>query len=184
MAALITESFSTHCPIMQLAEPNPSVFALVILLPCLPCPPGRYIATSVTSVHQMENGFNIWSFQGKLLYVTAKERLFQFSWRPRLPSLLSAEKEAEIVKNLKAYSKKYDEEDEQLLLQADADVLQERQRMLDEWTSYTTRRAEYVQLVDGFRRTMYGERFAEGAFKMETTTVEQVVDIKEEPYKA
>lgn len=47
------------------------------LCPCLPPPPsyllccvctGRYIATSVTSLHQMENGFNMWSFNGKLLY--------------------------------------------------------------------------------------------------------------------
>lgn len=53
-----------------------------------------------------------------------KERCFQFSWRPRLPSLLPPEKDADIAKNLKAYAKKYDEEDEQLLQQADADVLQ------------------------------------------------------------
>ncbi len=31
-------------------------------------PTGRYVATSVTSIHQMENGFNIWSFNGQLLY--------------------------------------------------------------------------------------------------------------------
>ena len=31
-------------------------------------PTGRYVATSVTHIHQMENGFNIWSFHGNLLY--------------------------------------------------------------------------------------------------------------------
>ncbi|XP_062099609.1 eukaryotic translation initiation factor 3 subunit B-like [Humulus lupulus] len=31
-------------------------------------PTGRRAATAVTSVHEMENGFNIWSFNGKLLY--------------------------------------------------------------------------------------------------------------------
>ncbi len=41
-----------------------------------------------------------------------------------MPSLLPPEKEAEIARNLKTYSKKYDEEDEALLMQADADVLQ------------------------------------------------------------
>lgn len=80
-------------------------------------PTGRFVATSVTSVHQMENGFNIWSFSGKQLTAAPKERLFQFAWRPRLPSLLSAEKEAEIVKNLRTYTKRYDEEDEALLMQ-------------------------------------------------------------------
>jgi hypothetical protein len=46
-----------------------------------------------------------------------RDKLFQFSWRPRPPSLLPAEKEAEIVKNLKAYAKRYDEEDEALIMQ-------------------------------------------------------------------
>lgn len=31
-------------------------------------PTGRYVASSVTSIHQMENGFNMWSFNGRLLY--------------------------------------------------------------------------------------------------------------------
>ena len=35
-------------------------------------PTGRYVATSVTSVHQMENGFNVWSWNGHLLYRRAE----------------------------------------------------------------------------------------------------------------
>jgi Eukaryotic translation initiation factor eIF2A len=31
-------------------------------------PTGRYVATVVTSVHQMENGFNLWSWNGNLMY--------------------------------------------------------------------------------------------------------------------
>jgi hypothetical protein len=37
----------------------------------------RFVSTSVTSVHQMENGFNIWSFNGKLLYRLSRDRFFQ-----------------------------------------------------------------------------------------------------------
>ncbi|KAK9104755.1 hypothetical protein Scep_021599 [Stephania cephalantha] len=40
-------------------------------------PTGRYVATSVTSVHEMENGFNIWSFSGKLLYRIPRDHFFQ-----------------------------------------------------------------------------------------------------------
>lgn len=46
-------------------------FILVILL-CY-----RYVATAVTSVHEMENGFNIWSFNGKHLYRILKDHFFQ-----------------------------------------------------------------------------------------------------------
>lgn len=37
----------------------------------------RYVATAVTSVHEMENGFTIWSFNGKLLYRNLKDHFFQ-----------------------------------------------------------------------------------------------------------
>ena len=41
-----------------------------------------------------------------------REKFFQFSWRPRAPSLLSEEQEREIQRNLKThYSRRYDEED-------------------------------------------------------------------------
>ena len=68
-------------------------------------------------------------------------------------------------------------------MQADADVLQERQRMTDEWRHFLERRKDYIQLLHDFKASMYGERFAEKPFTIETVTVEQVVDVKEEPYK-
>lgn len=51
---------------------------------------------------------------------TAHDRFFQLNWRPRPPSLLSEEKQKEIVKNLRKYSKRYEEEDEALLAQVRA----------------------------------------------------------------
>jgi uncharacterized protein with WD repeat len=44
-----------------------------------------------------------------------RDQFFQFSWRPRAPTLLSKEQEAEIAKHLKDYSKRYDEIDSKLL---------------------------------------------------------------------
>ncbi|KAF7153516.1 hypothetical protein RHSIM_Rhsim01G0073400 [Rhododendron simsii] len=37
----------------------------------------QHVGTSVTSVHEMTNGFNIWSFNGKLLYRILKDHFFQ-----------------------------------------------------------------------------------------------------------
>ena len=45
----------------------------------------------------------------------ARERFYQFLWRPRAPSLLSREAEADLLKRLKEFSKRYDEEDNALL---------------------------------------------------------------------
>lgn len=47
-----------------------------------------------------------------------RNRFYQFQWRPRPPTLLTPEKQKAILKNLKHYSKKYDEEDEAILMQA------------------------------------------------------------------
>lgn len=44
-----------------------------------------------------------------------KEVFYQFIWRPRPPSRLTKEQEEDILKNLKKYSKKYDEEDAQIM---------------------------------------------------------------------
>lgn len=41
-------------------------------------PTGRYVATAVNHMHQMENGFKVWLFNGQLLYQCAP---------PALPSL-------------------------------------------------------------------------------------------------
>jgi translation initiation factor 3 subunit B len=65
-----------------------------------------------------------------------KDKFHQLLWRPRVPSLLPADKEAEILKNLKSYSKRYDEEDEALLQQADQDVLLERKQLLTDWEGW------------------------------------------------
>lgn len=51
-------------------------------------PTGRYFASWVDSRHQMENGYEIRSFNGKLLYRESLDAFAQFQWRPRPPSLL------------------------------------------------------------------------------------------------
>merc|ERR1712167_278671 len=71
-------------------------------------PTGRYVATFVSHWrHQMENGYNIWSFQGKMLHHCPKDKFFQLLLRPRPPSLLSEAKEKEVRKNLRKYAEKY-----------------------------------------------------------------------------
>ncbi|XP_058742411.1 eukaryotic translation initiation factor 3 subunit B-like [Vicia villosa] len=99
-------------------------------------PSGRYVATAVSSVDEMENGFNIWSFTGKHLYRILKDHLFQFLWRPRPPSFLTPEKEEEIAKNLKKYSKKYEAEDQDISLLL---IEQERERrsvLKEDWDKW------------------------------------------------
>ncbi|KAJ3697547.1 hypothetical protein LUZ61_001252 [Rhynchospora tenuis] len=120
-------------------------------------PTGRYVATAVTSVHEMENGFHIWSFNGKLLYRIPKDHLFQFQWRPRPPSLLSPKKEEEISRNLPKYSKKYEAEDQDVSLALSEQDRKKRRSLQEEWETWTAHWKQYheeerelrLQLRDG-----------------------------------
>lgn len=101
-------------------------------------PTGRYCVTAVTSVHEMENGFNLWSFNGKLLYRILKDHFFQFMWRPKPPSLLTAEKEEEIAKNLKKYSKKYEAEDQDVSMLLSEQDREKRKVLKEEWERWVS----------------------------------------------
>jgi translation initiation factor 3 subunit B len=73
---------------------------------------GRFVATSTSHWrHQLDNGFTMWTFQGKNLYHVPKDKFYQLLWRPRPPSLLSKEKRKEIKKNLSVYARKYKKQD-------------------------------------------------------------------------
>ncbi|PSS11950.1 Eukaryotic translation initiation factor 3 subunit B like [Actinidia chinensis var. chinensis] len=145
-------------------------------------PTGRYVATSVTSVHEMENGFNIWSFNGKLLYRIMKDHFFQFLWRPRPPSFLSPEKEEEIFKNLKKYSKKYEAEDQDVSLLLSEQDREKRRRLKDEWDSWVNNwkkwhegdRSERQRLRDGEASD------EEEEYEAKEVEVEELLDVSEE----
>uniref|UniRef100_A0A7S0RNS6 Eukaryotic translation initiation factor 3 subunit B n=1 Tax=Pyramimonas obovata TaxID=1411642 RepID=A0A7S0RNS6_9CHLO len=145
-------------------------------------PTGRYVSTSVTSMHQMENGFNMWSFNGRLLYRTPRDRFFQFLWRPRIPSLLSEEQEEEIKRNLKSYSKKYDSIDEELKLIQDSADMEEKRALLDEWNAWRQRKvAQYEEeRVERERLVAHLNLEGEDECSIEEVTVEEIQNINEE----
>ncbi|QDS67644.1 Translation initiation factor 3 subunit b [Venturia effusa] len=100
-------------------------------------PTGRYVAT-VSSFwkHQAENGYHLYDFKGTLLREEAIEQFKQFSWRPRPASLLSKEEQKKVRKNLRDYSKAFDEEDYNKKNQANKEIVDRRRRLLSEWMAW------------------------------------------------
>jgi len=146
-------------------------------------PTGRYVTTSVTSVVSMENGFYMWAFNGKLLYKTMRDRFFKFSWRPRVPSLLTAAQEAEIVKNLKSYSKRYDMMDEELKAAQDNVDMEEKRALLDEYAAWRTKKLAQLEAErPAYLRLTAHLQMPEEEDKsfQEEVTVEEGVDVIEE----
>ncbi|MFS7988390.1 putative transcription factor WD40-like family [Helianthus anomalus] len=145
-------------------------------------PTGRYVATSVTSVHEMENGFNIWSFNGKLLYRILKDHFFQFLWRPRPPSFLSPEKEEEIFKNLKKYSKKYDVQDQDISVLLSEQDREKRKQLKDDWERWVNEWKQYHE-QEKMERQMLRDGEAsdvEEEYEAKEIEVEELLDVSEE----
>jgi translation initiation factor 3 subunit B len=145
-------------------------------------PTGRYVATAVTSVHDMENGFNIWSFHGKHLYRILKDNFYQFLWRPRPPSFLTAEKEEEIAKNLKKYSKKYEAEDQDVSLLLSEQEQEKRRIVKEEWNKWVN---QWKQLHEEEKAKRQELRDGEASdeeeeYEAKDIEVEEVVNVSKE----
>ncbi|KAJ9133310.1 Eukaryotic translation initiation factor 3 subunit B [Pleurostoma richardsiae] len=100
-------------------------------------PSGRYVATWASSwKHQMENGYHLYDFRGELLREEHIEKFKQWQWRPRPPTLLSKEEQKQIRKNLREYSRLFEEEDAQRITGANQEVIDRRRRLLEEWHAW------------------------------------------------
>uniref|UniRef100_A0A7S4MRK3 Eukaryotic translation initiation factor 3 subunit B n=1 Tax=Odontella aurita TaxID=265563 RepID=A0A7S4MRK3_9STRA len=80
-------------------------------------PSGRTVATCVSQPiggghfkFAMDNGYYLWSFQGRQLHQESFETFHQLQWRPRA-ELLPGDKRAQVVRDLKKYERRFDQED-------------------------------------------------------------------------
>ncbi|KAH7150196.1 eukaryotic translation initiation factor 3 [Dactylonectria estremocensis] len=100
-------------------------------------PSGRFVATWASMwKHSMENGYHIYDFRGEALREEPMEKFKQFSWRPRPPTMLSKEEQKNIRKNLREYSRVFEQEDADRGASADLAVVEARRAQLLEWYSW------------------------------------------------
>ena len=85
---------------------------------------------------QLENGYAIWDFRGQELEKHILDRFKQFLWRPRPPSLLTKEQQKQIRRNLKEFSRVFDEEDAAEESTASKELVAHRKRLVDEWNAW------------------------------------------------
>lgn len=124
----------------------------------------------------MENGYHLWDFKGTLLREEHIDRLKQLIWRPRPPTMLSKEEQKTIRKNLREYSRQFDEEDTFEAETANREVVEARKRQLDEWRAWRERVEKDLRLqrvVLGLPEDPDAERKKDEA---EDTVVEEIVE--------
>merc|ERR1712151_1365070 len=146
-------------------------------------PSSRYVLTSVTQPMQnelggfkysMEAGYAIWTFQGRLLHRQQKEKLWQVAWRPHPPSLLSPERQNNIRKNIKQFSKRYDALDDQAKEAARKAFRAERdektaifQEVLDRLHEYKEDREEDTQWQAAWEELLEEQNWEENVVEQE-----------------
>uniref|UniRef100_A0A3Q0KGE3 Eukaryotic translation initiation factor 3 subunit B n=1 Tax=Schistosoma mansoni TaxID=6183 RepID=A0A3Q0KGE3_SCHMA len=97
-------------------------------------PTGRYIATTVSSFYQKnDNAIWFWNCVGRCLYKMNLRGIRTFTWRPRPPTLLSAEQLQAIKKNMSKYNSQLANEDRMLASKASRELLEKRQKLLTEF---------------------------------------------------
>lgn len=84
----------------------------------------------------MENGYHLYDFKGSLLREEHIDRFKQFSWRPRPALMLSKEEQKQVRRNLREYSKVFEEQDAARKTTANKAIIEERRRKLEEWVEW------------------------------------------------
>jgi translation initiation factor 3 subunit B len=67
------------------------------------------------------------------------DRFKQFLWRPRPPSLLAKEQKRGIRRNLREYSRAFEEADAAEETSVSAELVAQRKRAVDEWNAWRVR---------------------------------------------
>ncbi|KDQ52424.1 hypothetical protein JAAARDRAFT_162852 [Jaapia argillacea MUCL 33604] len=145
-------------------------------------PSGRYLATSATVwKHRVENGFAIWDFRGQEVEKHIQDNFKQFLWRPRPRTLLTKEQQRLIRKNLREYSRQFDEEDAAQESTVSAELIAHRKRLVDEWNAWRSRcKEDLMQERKAKGKGVDGEKHAEEAKEEIEVWVEELIEQVEE----
>lgn len=94
---------------------------------------------------KMENGYHLYDFKGELLREEHIEKFKQLSWRPRPLTLLSRDEQKTIRKNLREYSKDFEEQDRIEEDKEKGAIVEERRRILSEWLAWREKEEEELK---------------------------------------
>jgi len=149
-------------------------------------PSGRYVVTSVSYYrHQMENGYNLWTFQGRPYLSISREKFYQFMWRPRPPSLLDENKRKEIKSQLKARVAKYQAEEKKFERMEADNLTREKKEKMDAFKKFMSDARSQMKPLTEMRRRQRRNNNGwnsddETGFRTVESYVEEVLSVHEE----
>ena len=150
---------------------------------------GRYVVSSASMFKlQIEHGYHLYDFKGELLREEHIDKFKRFFWRPRPPSMLSRDAQRQIRRNLREYSRDFEEEDRIADDKEKGAVVEERRRLLSDWLQFQEEAREDEQeerremglLDDEKTNGVDGEADGEQPAQVVEELVEEIVDETEE----
>lgn len=118
-------------------------------------PTGRFFSTVVSGwKHQLENGYNIYNFQGKVLRHVLQDKFYQLLWRPRPTPLLSADRINYIKKHISQFAKEMKNEDKQKEEKEKAKKRAKRDAMRKDFESLLAQRKRDLEADANLRKEL------------------------------
>lgn len=143
-------------------------------------PSGRYVSSVVSFWrHQMENGYNIYSFTGKLQKHVLKDKFYQLVWRPRPPSLISEEKQKHVVKNIRQYALAFKARDREKKEKVKAERKAIRSAKREAFLELLARKREQYKQQNQERKEILGADSDEESINWKEEWVEEVEEYQE-----
>jgi len=120
-------------------------------------PTGRFFMTAVSWwAHKVDNGYFVWSFQGKILQRHMLDQFCHFLWRPRPPTLLSEADIQKVKKDLKRYQKQFEIKDRMSQTKASKELIDKRRALFEEFSEFRKRHQTTFDEYKEFRLELRG----------------------------
>jgi len=141
-------------------------------------PSGRFVTSSSSFWrHSMEHGYTIWDFRGNELQKHVLDQFKQILWRPRPRTLLSKEDQKRVRRNLREFSKIFDQEDQEAESSQALAHREVYQRLVEEWKAW---RAETRAKLESTKKSIGADAAIPSASQLAQESTEEVQEWVEE----
>jgi len=101
-------------------------------------PTGRFVCTYVSAwIRPNDNEYQIWSFLGRRVRKESSlNRLVQFVWRPRLPTLFTDKELKKVKKDMKHYSRQFEIKDRAFFSNQNKEEVEKRRQIIANFAQF------------------------------------------------
>jgi len=117
-------------------------------------PTGRYVVTYVSAwIRPNDNEYQVWSFLGRRVRKESKlNKLVQFVWRPRMPTLLTDKDIKNMKKEMKSYTREFENNDRAIWLNLNKEEVERRRDIIHKHNTWHKNRLDQINSANAIAR--------------------------------